>query len=462
MIDSRVVCLALVRKERLELSRVTPLAPKASASTNSATFARLPTADYTSTLFTRVTPDDGFYSPTNPRAGGALYCRLSQSRRRCHDADQRRHISPRRQRVVLQYTMRKSTPKPSPSTPPRLALLAAICLFASTTAALAAQATAGATSAPQAREQREEAYEAARTEARRWLDGLEVDAVALNNRGMKGQKKLAEIMDIYLFLEMTSEPQARARINRRVAELTRQTEDDAYHNMQVCPDQEFKQNSMSYLRVMWLMREFELDTTRYERELAAVKPRMDGHLSARGVWQRAMFAQYYERFGMRKPSVIRDGNLRAGVVRRKTPIDDYDRKSSYQLTHEVFVAFDYGYARETTAFSDKDLQYLETTLPALLAGTLARRDTDLASELMSAMVMLGWRTHTTVTRALDHLLTSQNANGSWGHYEAARSRYGDYVEQNFYLHTTGAALRALVGYFEAGGRPVVSDPAPGE
>ena len=29
----------MVRKERLELSRVTPLAPKASASTNSATFA---------------------------------------------------------------------------------------------------------------------------------------------------------------------------------------------------------------------------------------------------------------------------------------------------------------------------------------------------------------------------------------------------------------------------------------
>ena len=32
----------LVRKERLELSRVTPLAPKASASTNSATFACQP------------------------------------------------------------------------------------------------------------------------------------------------------------------------------------------------------------------------------------------------------------------------------------------------------------------------------------------------------------------------------------------------------------------------------------
>ena len=37
----------LVRKERLELSRVTPLEPKSSASTNSATFALVPrTVDY--------------------------------------------------------------------------------------------------------------------------------------------------------------------------------------------------------------------------------------------------------------------------------------------------------------------------------------------------------------------------------------------------------------------------------
>ena len=64
------------------------------------------------------------------------------------------------------------------------------------------------------------------------------------------------------------------------------------------------------------------------------------------------------------------------------------------------------------------------------------------------MVLLGWRAHPGVAQALDYLFMSQNENGSWGRYEAARSRYGDYVEQNFYLHTTGAALRALVAYFE--------------
>ena len=54
-----------MRKERLELSRVTPLAPKASASTNSATLARTvrsntrtasPAGHYTSTLLAIGTP----------------------------------------------------------------------------------------------------------------------------------------------------------------------------------------------------------------------------------------------------------------------------------------------------------------------------------------------------------------------------------------------------------------------
>ncbi len=36
----------MVRKERLELSRVTPLVPKTSASTNSATFARVDVQGY--------------------------------------------------------------------------------------------------------------------------------------------------------------------------------------------------------------------------------------------------------------------------------------------------------------------------------------------------------------------------------------------------------------------------------
>ena len=41
MFDNYTASVMLVRKERLELSRVAPLEPKSSASTNSATFATL-------------------------------------------------------------------------------------------------------------------------------------------------------------------------------------------------------------------------------------------------------------------------------------------------------------------------------------------------------------------------------------------------------------------------------------
>ena len=299
--------------------------------------------------------------------------------------------------------------------------------------------------------QRHHAYEDARTKARQWLDALEVDAVVLNEHGVKGQKKLAEIMDIYLFLERTSEPLARTSIQHRVVRLAAQTDDTDYHDyMQTCSERAFSQNSMSYLRVMWLMREFGLDTARYELGVRAVKPRMDAHLAKRGAWQRAMFAQYYDRFGMRKPAAIRGATMRAGVIRRRAPLEDYDRRTTYRLTHEVFVAFDYGYAKQTSAFNEKDVQYLRSTLPELLNRALDARDTDLAGELVSAMLSLGWRAHASVERAVDDLLRLQNHNGSWGRYEAARTRYGDYVEQALYLHTTGAALRALVAYFGEG------------
>lgn len=311
-----------------------------------------------------------------------------------------------------------------------------------------AQTLPGVDADDPARHEADPAYRLARKQARSWLDALVVDPVELNQRGMKGQKKLAEIMDIYLFLWRTSGPQERARIERRVHQLALHTERSDYHNMQVCTDRVFKQNSMSYMRVMWLMREFGLDTTHYERELMETRPRMDAHLSSRGAWQQAMFARYYERFGMEKPRALRRASNPRGLLKRRTALEDYDRKRSYQLTHEVFVAFDYGYAKDQSRFDKGDIDYLRVTLPALLSGALERHDADLASELTSAMVSLGWGADATVQQAITYLLSSQNKNGSWGRYEAARPRYGDFVEQNFYLHTTGAALRALVAYFD--------------
>jgi hypothetical protein len=40
----------------------------------------------------------------------------------------------------------------------------------------------------------------ARQAAWSWLDGLEIDPVALTQRGVKGKKRLAEILSAYLYL----------------------------------------------------------------------------------------------------------------------------------------------------------------------------------------------------------------------------------------------------------------------
>ncbi len=48
---------------------------------------------------------------------------------------------------------------------------------------------------------------------------------------------------------------------------------------------------------------------------------------------------------------------------------------------------------------------------------------------------------------MKHLLASQNSDGSWGDYERYRSRYGPYLDQRNYLHTTGVVLQALAEAF---------------
>jgi hypothetical protein len=51
-----------------------------------------------------------------------------------------------------------------------------------------------------AAEYRRNDYSRARAAARAWLDALDVDPVELSRHGIKGKKKLAEILDCYLAL----------------------------------------------------------------------------------------------------------------------------------------------------------------------------------------------------------------------------------------------------------------------
>ena len=73
----------------------------------------------------------------------------------------------------------------------------------------------------------------------------------------------------------------------------------------------------------------------------------------RGPWQRAMFGEYYDRFGLEKPGLLENVKMKQGIIARRLTADKYDppytdpktgqtrtsKQNSYDLTHEVFVAY---------------------------------------------------------------------------------------------------------------------------
>jgi hypothetical protein len=298
-------------------------------------------------------------------------------------------------------------------------------------------------------EARRAGFQHARQKARAWLDQLEVDAVELIAHNVKGIKKLAEILDAYRSLyQHSNSPADRSAVLRRVRQLAEQTKRDEYHALLKGSDQQFDDNSMSYLRVMYLMQQLGLDTSHYREYVETIKPRMDARLPRRGWWQREMFAQYYERFGLEWSALPDGGSPRFGILASRKPFEQYTVNDGYRLTHEIFVACEDGMQIGQQRLTPEDVAYLRKLLPRLLRRCVNVRDPDLSAELLSCMTYLGWRDRPVCRRAVDFLLKAQNDDGSWGAYEALRPRFGDYVEQHAYLHTTVVATRALIEFFE--------------
>jgi len=291
-------------------------------------------------------------------------------------------------------------------------------------------------------------YLAAKKKTRSWLDGLEVDPVDLLKHGIKGKKKLTEILDAYLCLYRREASAAdRQSILDRVKELARQTARREYHDLASLSEKQMVENSMSYLRAAWLLEQFGLDTRDYRQRLREGKPWLDQQLPRRGPWQRAMFAEYYERFGLEKPPLLL-APPPPGVISRRVAVEDYTDQLVYDLTHEVFVAFDYGLRREQRRLSREDAAYARRVLPPLVERYMMAKNPDLVGELLSSMTYLGCRSDARHSRAVKFLLDTQNSNGTWGDYEAYRKTYGRYLEHHVYLHTTMVVLQALVEVYE--------------
>jgi hypothetical protein len=283
--------------------------------------------------------------------------------------------------------------------------------------------------------------------ARAFLDALEVDPIALRAKGIKGKKKLVEALDAYRRLLLVAPPEARPALLARVRELARPTTEDRYHDMAIIDDREFREDATSYLRAAVLLDAMGLDLRRYRAGIAAVKPRLDQHLRARGPHQRRAFHGYYRRLGLEEPFAL-EGALERGFIAAKADPDQLSRIDVYALTHEVFAAYDFGDDLDGEPFADPARSYLRGALPRLLSIWRDRRDPDLVAELVTCVRYLRFTGDPSYVEALGYLLDGQNADGSWGSYEDARARLGDLVKQAFYLHTTMVAIEALGLGFE--------------
>jgi hypothetical protein len=306
---------------------------------------------------------------------------------------------------------------------------------------------------------RSEDYLRAKRKARAWFDQLEVDPVGLLERGINGKKKLGEILAAYWSLhEYETSPAVRQVLRRQFEARAAHAKRPEYHNMATCTRAEFNRSSMSYLTVMHLMKKMGMDTSEYLAQVRQVKPRMDDHLARRGPFQRAMFAEYYEQFGLEKPEILKDTEMGGGMIDRRLEVHEYDEWSpgerkpryfdSYSLTHELFVAFDYGQQTPWDYFSAEDLAYARKVLPVLLDRYMLEDNTDLVAELFSCMTYLGMQGVPAYRAGLEYLLDSQNPDGTWGDYEAFREQYGPLLDQQGYLHTTMVAMRALLEAYE--------------
>ncbi len=309
-------------------------------------------------------------------------------------------------------------------------------------------AAAGSDPAPGAVASPDEGSRAAEIEgslhgARTWLDSLLLDTAELQRNGVKGKKKLAEILGVYWdYFRHSQDPEERAAILRRVRALAAQTAMPAYHNLVTCAETELTQNSMSYLRVLRVMEDFGLDTSGYRRDLLKARARLDEHVGKRGAWQKAVFAGYYDRFGLEKPPSLRGVENVQGVVAARTPPGQFTLVTAYKLTHEVFAAFDYGNSTRQDVFEAPDLEYLRQTLGVLAHTFIQKGEPDILAEILSSMSYLGYAGEPVHALGIESLLESQNPDGSWGRY--SEQQHGKYVAQKLYLHTTGVAVQALI------------------
>jgi hypothetical protein len=290
-------------------------------------------------------------------------------------------------------------------------------------------------------------YQAALTRARAWLDGLELDPLELREHGIKGKKKLVELLDAYHRLWLVAPEAERPALLARVESVAAVTQEDRYHDMLSLDERAFRQDATSYLRAALLLERLGLDTRRYRLEIRSIHPRLNDHMPRRGPHQRRTFHWYYEHFGLQEPFPLETALTRGVIAGRPDPTG-LDAHGAYALTHEIYALTQYGDRPELATFVPEERSYLEVALPLLLMRSVRQGDPDLGGELLECMHLLGLSADPSYRLGVEFLLDAQNQDGSWGRYEREREQLGALVRPAYQLHTTLVAVAALSAVFD--------------
>ncbi len=280
-------------------------------------------------------------------------------------------------------------------------------------------------------------YEKALERTKKYAFSLPFDLNYIRNKGLPDKKYLAEYLGLFLKLNKayhTNQFKQETQIElKTIINLINQPD---FHNMASVNDKLFKKNSMSYMRIMWLLDQLNYDISLYKAEFDKIKNRMDNHMKLRGEWQRAVFDKYYDYFSLEKPTELKYAKKLKGPIAYQKNIEYYNRNNAYILTHFIFAAYDYGNSFSQKRFDKKDLEYLKNILPQIISVYEAKNNDDIVGELLTCQVMLGNTNSNAFKQSFNRLLYRQNQDGSFGAYERARKKIGDDIEFRAYLHTT--------------------------
>ncbi len=280
-------------------------------------------------------------------------------------------------------------------------------------------------------------YEEALKRTLKYANELNFDIDYIRNKGLADKKYLAEYLGLFVKLKKAMKTKKeKAIIMKKLTPFYEKTLEPSFHNMNTVNDKLFKRNSMSYMRILWLLDQLGFDNAYYKKELAKVQIRMDNHLKVRGEWQKAVFGQYYDYFKIKKPIAIKYAHKLNGPITYQKPIDYFDRLKAYNITHFVFAAYDYGQKIKQTRFSKRDINYLSEILPQLITKFEAKNNDDLVGELLTCLVLINKTKGLAFKNSYTRLINRQNMDGSFGNYERGRNKHGNDIEFKYYLHTT--------------------------